>query len=67
MMILPERIYYTNLTSDTAREIIKPLPGRQGIDRIYIYDHSRGKHVPKTDNIDFFKSRLNSTSKLRAD
>ena len=36
MMILPERIYYTNLTSDTAREIKKPLPGRQGIDRIYI-------------------------------
>lgn len=59
MMILPERIYYTNLTSDTAREIIKShcLGGRV-LTEYTFYDHSRGKHVPKTDNIDFFKKQV---------
>ncbi|HOV70353.1 MAG TPA: NAD(P)H-dependent oxidoreductase subunit E, partial [Clostridia bacterium] len=59
MLILPERTFYTSLTPDIARKIVKSHchDGRILIENTF-YDHSLNKHVPCIDDIDFFKSQV---------
>lgn len=59
MLILPERTFYTKLTPETARSVIAShiLRGEILIENTF-YDHSLKKHVPKIDDIDFFKEQV---------
>ncbi|MHB1485570.1 MAG: NADH-ubiquinone oxidoreductase-F iron-sulfur binding region domain-containing protein [Saccharofermentanales bacterium] len=59
MLILPERIFYTELTPDTAKRIIKShIKEGKILEEHTFYDHSLNKRVPKIDNIDFFKDQV---------
>jgi len=59
MLILPERIFYTKLTPDTAREIIKAhLVDHKVPERYTFYDHNLRRHVPVIDDIDFFRHQV---------
>ncbi|MGB4660558.1 MAG: NAD(P)H-dependent oxidoreductase subunit E, partial [Mobilitalea sp.] len=59
MLILPERIYYTELTPEIARSIIRShiLKG-EILEEHTFYDNSRHKHIPKMEDIDFFKEQV---------
>ena len=59
MLILPERIFYTEVTPEIARNIIRShiANGKILIENTF-YDHSLNKHVPKIDDIDFFKDQV---------
>ncbi len=59
MLILPERIFYTKLTPEIARKVIVKhlLCGEILVEHTF-YDHSLKKHVPKIDDIDFFKEQV---------
>ena len=59
MLILPERIFYTELTPEKTREIIKAHLLRGEILKQYtFFDHSLDKHVPNIDDIEFFKAQV---------
>lgn len=59
MLILPERIFYTKLTPETARKVIKAhLVDGKILTEHTFYDHSLEQHVPKIDDIDFFKEQV---------
>ncbi|MDF2685411.1 MAG: hndC 5, partial [Clostridia bacterium] len=59
MMILPERIFYTELTPEIARNIITSHIIKGEILTEYtFYDNSLHKHIPKIDDIDFFKEQV---------
>jgi NADH-quinone oxidoreductase subunit F len=56
---LPERIFYTKLTPETARKIIKShIMHGEILSEYTFYDNSLHKHVPKIDDIDFFKNQV---------
>lgn len=58
-LILPDRIFYTKLDAEKAREIVKKLLIENTIVEEYtFYDSSLLKHVPKIDDIEFFKAQL---------
>lgn len=59
MLILPERIFYTELTPEIARKIVNNhiLNGNILTEHTF-FDHSLGKRVPVIDNIDFFKDQV---------
>ncbi len=59
MLILPERIFYTALTPEIACNIVKSHVMQGKILTQYtFYDHSLHKHIPKIDDIDFFKEQV---------
>jgi NADH-quinone oxidoreductase subunit F len=59
MLILPERIFYTELTPEIARSIIKSHIIKGEILKEHtFYDNSLHKHIPQIDNIDFFKEQV---------
>lgn len=59
ILILPENIFYTELTPEIARNIIKSHIVRGEIlTENTFYDKSLHKHVPKLDDIDFFKDQV---------
>jgi NADH-quinone oxidoreductase subunit F len=59
MLILPERIFYTELTPEIARNIIKShLVRGEILMQHTFYDHSLNKKIPKIDDIDFFKEQV---------
>ena len=59
MLILPERIFYTELTPLKAKEIVNAHIVKNKILEGYtFYDQTRNKHVPKIDDIDFFKEQV---------
>ncbi len=59
MLILPERIFYTELTEKKAREIINAHVGKgEVIEEYTFFDQSLNKNVPKIDDIDFFKNQV---------
>lgn len=62
MLILPERIFYTELTPEIARNVICShiLQGKVLTEHTF-YDNSLHKHVPKIDDIDFFKEQVRIT------
>jgi NADH-quinone oxidoreductase subunit F len=59
MLILPERTFYTKLTPETARDVIRKhlLLGEIPVEHTF-YDQSLKKHVPCIDDIDFFKEQV---------
>ncbi|MHB1314557.1 MAG: NADH-ubiquinone oxidoreductase-F iron-sulfur binding region domain-containing protein [Christensenellales bacterium] len=59
MLILPQRIFYTHLTPETARSVVGShiLRGEILLEHTF-YDHSLQKHVPCIDDIDFFKEQV---------
>jgi NADH-quinone oxidoreductase subunit F len=59
MLILPERIFYTELTPEIAQNIIKShVVKGEILAQNTFYDHSLNKHVSKIDDIDFFKDQV---------
>lgn len=59
MLILPDRTFYTKLTPETAREVIRKhlRSGEIPVEHTF-YDQSLKKHVPCIDEIDFFKEQV---------
>jgi len=59
ILILPERIFYTQLTPEIARNIIKShiMEGKI-LTEYTFYDTSLHKHIPQIDDIDFFKEQV---------
>ena len=59
MLILPERIFYTKLTPETAQRIIQAhLLNNEILIEHTFYDQSLKRHIPKIDDIDFFKEQV---------
>jgi len=59
MLILPERIFYTDLTPEIARKIIRNhISKGEILTEHTFYDNSLHKHVPKIDDIDFFREQV---------
>ncbi|HHY81917.1 MAG TPA: FAD-dependent oxidoreductase [Clostridiales bacterium] len=59
MMILPDRIFYTNLTPEKASYIVKSHIVENKIPVEYtFFDHSLQKHIPKIDDINFFRDQV---------
>lgn len=62
MLILPERIFYTELTPEIARTIIRSHILKGEILKEYtFYDNSLHRHIPVIDDIDFFKEQVRIT------
>lgn len=62
MLVLPERIFYTELTPETAREVIRSHIGKGEIREEYtFYDNSLHRHIPRIDDIDFYKEQVKIT------
>ena len=59
MLIMPEKIFYTSLTPSIAKEIIRShiLKG-EIIEKYTFFDHTLKRHVPKLDDINFFKEQV---------
>ncbi len=59
ILILPERVFYTELTPDIARKIIKShiVNGEILVEHTF-YDYSLHTNVPVIDDIDFFKEQV---------
>lgn len=59
MLILPERVFYTELTEEKARRIIKAhIKKGEVIEKYTFYDESLEKFVPLIDDINFFKNQV---------
>ena len=59
MLILPERTFYTKLTPETAKLVVKNHIGKGKILTQYtFFDESLKKHVPCIDEIDFFREQV---------
>ena len=62
MLILPERIFYTELTPEIVREIIKShIIHSEILSEHTFYDNTLHKHIPKIDDINFFKEQVKIT------
>lgn len=59
MLLLPERVFFTKLTPETAKDVIRSylLTGKI-LEEHTFYDLSLKKHVPLIDEIDFFKEQV---------
>ena len=59
MLVLPERTFYTEVTPESAINIVEShiVGGQILIENTY-YDKSLQKHVPKIDDIEFFKDQV---------
>ncbi|MGI6083972.1 MAG: NADH-ubiquinone oxidoreductase-F iron-sulfur binding region domain-containing protein [Acetivibrionales bacterium] len=59
MLVLPDRTFYTELTPETAANIVEShlVGGRVLMENTY-YDKSLKKHVPKIDDIEFFRDQV---------
>ena len=59
MLILPERIFYTSLTPEIAKKIIKAhIIDNNIIEKYTFFDNTLKKHIPKIDDITFFKEQV---------
>ena len=59
MLILPERTFYVSLTPDTVKDVIKShIVDGKILEEHTFYDHTVKKHVPKMDDIAFFKDQV---------
>ena len=59
MLILPERAFYTNLTPETTKKILRAhLIDGQVLEEYTFYDQALGRHVPCLDDIEFFKQQV---------
>ncbi len=59
MLILPDGIFYTKLTPERVRRIIHAhLIKGEVIEKYTFFDTALGRHVPKIDDIDFFRQQV---------
>ena len=59
MLILPERVFYTDLTEKKAKRIIKAhITKGEILERYTFFDESLELHVPIIDDIGFFKNQV---------
>ena len=59
MLILPERIFYTKLTPDTAKFIVNSHIAEHTIAVEHtFFDETLQKHIPKIDDINFFREQV---------
>lgn len=59
VLILPERTFYTKLTPETARTVVKShIINKKILTEQTFYDHSLRKYIPNIDDIDFFKEQV---------
>ena len=59
MLILPERIFYTKLTAETAQKIVKShIVDNEILEEHTFFDYALKKHIPKIDDINFFKEQV---------
>jgi len=59
MLVLPDRTFYTQLTPEKAKDIVyNHLVRNEPVEEYTFYDKSLLKHVPKIDDIDFFKAQV---------
>ena len=59
MLILPERIFYTQMTPETVKTVIQAhLVDKEILEEHTFYDHTLKKHIPKIDDIDFYKEQV---------
>ncbi|MCL2074206.1 MAG: FAD-dependent oxidoreductase [Marinilabiliaceae bacterium] len=59
VLMLPDRTFYTELNPEKAREIVqKHLVEKTTIEEYTFYDKTLLKHIPKIDDIEFFKSQI---------
>ena len=59
ILVLPERIFYTNLNPERVRSIIKAhLVAGVILERFTFYDAALDEHIPKLDDIDFFRNQV---------
>lgn len=58
-LIEPDRIFYTNLTPEIAKKIVKAhLVEGKILEKYTFYDETLNKHVPQIDDMDFFKEQV---------
>jgi NADH-quinone oxidoreductase subunit F len=59
MLVLPERVFYTNMTPEKVRKITKShLMNGKVLDEYTFYDSSLNVNVPHIDDIEFFKRQV---------
>ncbi|MDO4581729.1 MAG: NADH-ubiquinone oxidoreductase-F iron-sulfur binding region domain-containing protein [Bacillota bacterium] len=59
ILILPERIFYTDLNPDNVRKVLRAhLQENKVLEEHTFYDSALGKHIPKIDDIPFFKEQV---------
>lgn len=59
VLILPDRIFYTKLTPESAQNVIRShIIDNKILTEQTFYDHSLRRHVPKIDDIDFFREQV---------
>lgn len=59
MLVLPERIFYTNLTPAKVCEITaRHLEHGETVEEYTFYDTSLHRHIPVIDDIEFFRSQV---------
>lgn len=59
MLILPERIFYTSLTPEIAKEIVRAhIVNNEIIEKYTFFDQTLNKNVPVIDDITFFKEQV---------
>ena len=58
MMVYPDKIFYTELNPAKAVEIVRShLVNNKPVEKYTYFDKTLLRHVPKIDDIDFFKSQ----------
>ena len=56
MLVMPDRIFYTQLTPEKMREIVEShLKHGKPVEKYTFYDQSLHRHIPVIDDIEFFK------------
>lgn len=59
VLILPERTFYTKLTPEAAKEIVKThIIKGEVLKKYTFYDKTLNKYIEKIDDIDFFKEQV---------
>lgn len=59
MLILPDRIFYTKLTPEIAKKVVKAhIVDNKILVKHTFVDHALRKHIPKIDDISFFNDQV---------
>ena len=59
MLVLPDRVFYTDLNPEKAKEIVQShLVNNKPVEQYTFYDKTLLKYVPIIDDIEFFKSQV---------
>ena len=65
MQVIPDRTFYVDLNPEKARKIVQShLVNHKPVEEYTFYDNTLLKHVPKIDDIEFFKSQVKIVREL---